>query len=65
MEFENELKCLCPFCRQPWTVKMLLELESISAGCPTCGYGGTANVIVKIKCDHCGRVIYEKEVELT
>ena len=61
---EDQLKILCPFCRQPYSAKMLHELESINAGCPTCGYDASATVTVKIVCDNCGRIVYAKEVEV-
>ena len=60
----NELKILCPFCRQEWTAKMIGELEYINAGCPTCGYGEYADVVIKIICEHCGRVVYSKEITI-
>jgi len=61
---QSKLKILCPFCRQPYSAKMLHELESIDAGCPSCGYGVSATVTVKIICDNCERIVYAKEVEI-
>ena len=62
---QNTLKILCPFCREPYTAKMLHELESIDAGCPSCGYGAEATITVKIICEHCGRVVYMKETTVS
>ena len=61
---QNPLKILCPFCRKPYTAKMIHELESINAGCPTCGYGAEVTITVKIVCEHCNRVVYTKETNI-
>ena len=58
---QNTFKVLCPFCGEPYTAKMIHELEEIDAGCPTCGYGEEAVINVKIICEHCNRVVYQKE----
>ena len=57
----NELKILCPFCNGEWTAEMEMQLEGISSGCETCGYGESATVRIEIQCANCGRVVYVKE----
>ena len=50
----------CIFCDAPWTPEMDGDLYT-SQGCETCGYGSETTGTLRIKCDQCGRVVYEKE----
>jgi hypothetical protein len=53
---------LCPFCSAPWTDDMIkVEDVSCSQGCDTCGYGGSASGTVKIHCEACEKLIYQKD----
>lgn len=52
---------LCVWCSKPWTDSMM-EIESYTShGCSTCGYGSETTVSVKITCEHCNRVVYQKD----
>ena len=52
---------LCVWCSKPWTDSMM-EIESYtSSGCETCDYGSETTVTVTIHCDHCHRLVYQKD----
>jgi hypothetical protein len=57
----TNLKILCPYCDQAWDAEMEGKLESISAGCDTCGFGAEASVRFEIRCSNCHRIVYVKE----
>lgn len=54
-------KILCPFCSHPWGNEQLDLYAWTTEGCSTCGWGGSATVDIKISCESCGRLMYEKE----
>ncbi len=56
----EEIKILCPFCSAPFSAKMLLDLESTTEGCSSCGYGAEASVAINIYCTNCARLVYRK-----
>jgi len=58
---KNVLKVLCPFCNAPYKAEMLETLYYVSAGCPSCGSGDTAKILIEITCSNCERVVYCKE----
>lgn len=60
---KNELKILCPFCSKPWTARMEQDINLASEGCDICGFGRTYSYVIKIYCEHCGKLIYVKEGE--
>jgi len=59
MTEENTLKILCPFCNEPYTAEMLIDLEE-GNDCDTCG-GDSADLTVEIKCANCKKIVYKKE----
>jgi hypothetical protein len=48
---------ICPFCSKPWNEGMVELWEEASGYCSTC-YSSEAKV--KITCDGCDKLIYEK-----
>lgn len=40
---------------------MLEVYAYTSEGCETCGYGSETRGTVKIRCEHCKKLIYEKD----
>lgn len=61
----DKLNILCPYCNAVWTAEMETELNGVSAGCDTCGYGETASVRVEIRCSKCSKIVYVKEGRTT
>ncbi len=59
----DKLIILCPFCNKSWTAKMEQDMNLASEGCDTCGYGRTYSFVIKIYCEHCGKLVYVKEGE--
>lgn len=59
----EDLKVICVFCNAVQSAKVQAELGYISQGCETCGYGGSAEFTIEIRCEACDKVIYKKEYE--
>ena len=57
----EEFKIICPFCNVPYTAEMKIELSNIGSGCPSCGFGAGATMMINITCSNCKRVVYRKE----
>lgn len=57
----NESNIVCGFCNAKWTERMEMELERMTEGCESCGYGAEVEVSLNIICDSCQRVIYRKD----
>jgi uncharacterized Zn finger protein (UPF0148 family) len=55
----NTGEILCPFCGAPWS-KHAKALWDDAEAYDTHG-GGTPIICIKIFCDNCGRLMYEKE----
>lgn len=56
----NELKILCPYCSNPYTAEMLVELEDKGSGCESC-YISNPTAAIEIKCSNCKKLVYKKE----
>lgn len=54
---------LCPFCSAPWTDSMLQVEANSSQGCETCGWGGGSYGTVKITCESCNRLVFQKDFD--
>jgi hypothetical protein len=71
---EGNMKMLCPFCNQEWTMEMRATLDDYNEAHGSCGYGESVditvrivcercnNITVRIVCERCNKVVYEKEV---
>lgn len=57
---ETGFKILCPYCSEPYTAEMLVELEDGGISCETCG-PESADLSIEIKCSNCGKLVYKKE----
>lgn len=65
-----EPKILCPFCNASYTADMLLRLSEIG-DCQTSDCGSRActgeerhtRASLRIICDNCKKIVYEKEVD--
>lgn len=53
---------LCVFCNEPWTPKMVIDLETTMGYDTFDSYPDGFEGKISIACDKCGRVVYVKEV---
>ena len=58
---DDGFKILCIWCNAPWTARMETDLDYMSSGCDSCGFGGSAQITMKIYCTNCSRLVYSKE----
>lgn len=54
---------LCVFCSKPWTDTMIEIEANSSEGCDTCGWGGGSYGTVSIHCEHCKKLVYQKDFD--
>jgi transcription elongation factor Elf1 len=57
---KEEFNIICPYCNEPHSASLILDIEEDYGGCVTCG-PASADVEIEIKCKGCDKVLYKKE----
>ena len=61
-ETKKEFKPQCIWCNADWSDENIkVEVDYLSGGCDTCGYGATAEGSVTLTCHKCGKDMYTKD----